>query len=50
MRQAGFLRAGQTITKTVVVNAEMKFAKIVVENLDKSEAAKPVKVTAKVGN
>jgi hypothetical protein len=43
-------RAGQTIKKTVVMNAEMKFAKVVVENLDKSEAAKSVKVTATVGN
>ncbi len=44
------LRAGQTVKKTVVMNAEMKFARVVVENLDKSEAAKSVNITATVGN
>jgi len=44
------LRAGQTVRKTVVLNAEMKFAKVVVENLDRSNTAKNVTVTATVGN
>jgi hypothetical protein len=43
-------RAGQTVKKTVVVNAEIKFAKVVVENLDKSNAVNSLKVTVTVGN
>ena len=44
------LRAGQTVKKTFVMNAEMKFAKVVVENLDRSNSAKNVTVTATIGN
>ncbi len=43
-------RAGQTVKKTFVMNAETKFAKVVVENLDRSNAAKSVNVTVTVGN
>ena len=43
-------RPGQTVKKTFVMKAEVKYAKVIVENLDKSKAAKSVNITATVGN
>jgi hypothetical protein len=43
-------RPGETVRKTVNLSPNSKFAKVVVENLDRSEAVKSVNVTATVGN
>lgn len=44
------LRASRTVKKTVVLNTEMKFAKVVVENRDSSEQVDSITITATVGN
>ncbi len=43
-------RPGQTVKKTFEMGPKVKFAKVIVENLDSSHGAKSVKVTATVGN
>jgi hypothetical protein len=44
------LQPGKTVRKTVNLSPNSKFAKVVVENLDRSEAVKSLNVTATVGN
>ena len=44
------LRAGQAVKKTFEMSPKVKFAKVIVENLDASKAAKSVTVTATIGN
>lgn len=44
------LRAGKTVRKTFVMNVMTKFAKVSVENMDKSNSVKVLTVTATVGN
>ena len=41
---------GETVRKTVNLSPNSKFAKVIVENLDKSNAVKSLKVTITVGN
>jgi len=43
-------KAGQTVKKTFEINPSVRFAKVVVENLDKSTKAVSVTVTVTVGN
>ena len=44
------LQPGETLRKTVNLSPNSKFAKVIVENLDKSNAVKSLKVTITVGN
>ena len=44
------LQPGETVRKTVNLSPNSKFAKVIVENLDKSNAVKSLKVTITVGN
>jgi hypothetical protein len=44
------LQAGETARKTVNLSPNSKFAKVIVENLDKSQNVKSLKLTATVGN
>jgi len=44
------LQPGTTVRKTVSLSPNSKFAKVIVENLDKSNAVKSLNVTATVGN
>ncbi len=43
-------RAGQTVKKTFQMNPKVRFAKVIVENLDASRNATSVKITATIGN
>jgi len=43
------LQPGKVVRKTVNLSPNSKFAKLVVENLDRSEAVKSLHVTATVG-
>ena len=42
-------RAGQTVRKTVEMSPHVKFAKVIVENLETSRSATSISVTATVG-
>ncbi len=44
------LQPGKTVRKTVNLNPNSKFAKVVIENLDRSNSVKSVSITATVGN
>ena len=44
------LQPGETVRKTVNLSPNSRFAKVVVENLDKSNSAKSLNVTVTVGN
>jgi hypothetical protein len=44
------LQQGKTVRKTVNLSLNSKFAKVVVENLDRSQVVKSINVTATVGN
>jgi hypothetical protein len=44
------LRASQTVRKTIDVNTNVKFVKVIIENLDHTKSVKSVNVTATVGN
>ena len=44
------LDAGNTVRKTVELKPSVKFVKVIVENLDRSNSVKSVNVTATVGN
>ena len=44
------LQPGKTVRKTLELKPSVKYAKVVVENLDRSRPVKSVKVTATVGN
>jgi hypothetical protein len=43
-------QAGKTVRKTMELRPTVKYAKVVVENLDAARAVNAVKVTATVGN
>jgi hypothetical protein len=43
------LQPGETVRKTVNLSPNSKFAKVVIENLDRSSSVKSVNITATVG-
>jgi len=44
------LKASQTVRKTIDINTNVKFVKVIVENLDVSNSVQTVNITATVGN